>query len=215
MYTPKHFREEDLPTLHALMHDYNFAILVTQQDGIPQASHLPFILDRERGQYGTLLAHMARANTEWRSFATMAEVLIIFQGPHTYVTPSWYEERLSVPTWNYAAVHAYGKPRIIEDVQEMYALMEKLIQQSEARFEEQWQLDGIRGDYSDKLIRGTVGFEIEITRLEGKYKLSQNRPVVDRVQVAERLRQSADAVDVEIARLMQIRLPEDETMGNG
>src|SRR5689334_6127120 len=177
MYTPKHFREEDLSTLHDLMEAYNFAILVTQKDGLPQASHLPFMLDRDRGQYGTLLAHMARANAEWRLFATMSEVLVIFQGPHTYVTPSWYEERLSVPTWNYAAVHAYGKPRIIEDVQEMYVMLERLIGQSEARFEKQWRLDYARGEYTDKLIRGTVGFEIEITRLEGKYKMSQNRPV--------------------------------------
>ncbi len=95
-----------------LMQEHNFAALVTQQpDGVPLATHLPFILDTERGPYGTLFGHMARANQQWQSFDSTQEVLLIFQGPHAYISPSWYDEKLSVPTWNFAAVHAYGKPQ--------------------------------------------------------------------------------------------------------
>src|SRR5260370_40830619 len=123
MYIPKAFREDDIKTLHTFMREYSFATLVTQQEGMPFASHLPFLLDREQGPYGTLLAHMARANPQWRDFDGTQEALVIFQGPHAYISPSWYQASLSVPTWNYAVAHAYGQPRIIEDQAILYTLL--------------------------------------------------------------------------------------------
>jgi transcriptional regulator len=205
MYIPKAFHEDDISQLQTLMQQNNFAILVSSQDSVPLATHLPFILDATRGPYGTLLSHMARANPHWRSFNDAQESLVIFQGPHSYITPSWYDEPLSVPTWNYAAVHAYGKPRIIEDVAEMWELMETLIQQSEAQFEQPWQLSSLPHDFVEKKLPGTVCFEIEITRLEGKFKLSQNRPVSDRIHVADALQDSPDPLSQGVATLMKER----------
>lgn len=205
MYTPEAFRADDLPRVHKLMQDYNFAALVTTQpDGAPVASHLPFVVDTQRGSYGngTLLGHMARANQQWRSFDVEREVLVIFQGPHTYISPSWYEATLSVPTWNYAVVHAYGKPRIVEDATILYNMLHTLTEQSEAQFEQPWPFD-LPQDYVQKMLRGIVGFEIEITRLEGKFKLNQKRPRTDQVNVAATLQNSGDALSGDVAQMMR------------
>ncbi|HJT57424.1 MAG TPA: FMN-binding negative transcriptional regulator [Ktedonobacteraceae bacterium] len=201
MYIPKAFREDDLKKLHKLMQAYSFAALVTQQDGVPVATHLPFLLDTERGPYGTLKAHMARANPQWRTFSSKQEVLVIFQGPHTYITPSWYEVELSVPTWNYAAVHAYGIPNIIEDRAALYDLLKMLIQTHEAQFEKPWDFQ-LPEDYLQKMMQGTVGFEIPITRLEGKFKMSQNRSASEQQRVMGALSESQDAMNMSVAALM-------------
>ena len=200
MYIPKAFREDDIPTLHTFMQAYSFATLVTQQNGVPFATHLPFILDTVRGPHGTLLAHMARANPQWQDFKSAQEVLVIFQGPHAYISPSWYEVELSVPTWNYAAVHAYGLPRLIEDREELYTLLKTLIQTHEAHFEKPWPFQ-LSDDYLQKMMRGIAGFEIEITRLEGKFKLSQNRTAAERANVISALQESTDTLAV--AELMK------------
>jgi transcriptional regulator len=193
MYIPKAFREDDLNTLHKFMREYSFAILITQHEGVPFATHLPFMLDTRHGPNGTLLAHMARANPQWHDFVSEQEVLVIFQGPHAYVSPSWYEVELSVPTWNYAVVHAYGTPRLIEDDEELYKLLKILIETHEAQFERQWPFQ-LRDDYLQKMMRGIVGFEIEITRLEGKFKLSQNRTESERENVIAALQESKDTL---------------------
>jgi transcriptional regulator len=200
MYIPKAFREDDIPTLHTFMQAYSFATLVTQQNGVPFATHLPFILDTVRGPHGTLLAHMARANPQWQDFKSAQEVLVIFQGPHAYISPSWYEVELSVPTWNYAAVHAYGLPRLIEDREELYTLLKTLIHTHEAHFEKPWPFQ-LSDDYLQKMMRGISGFEIEITRLEGKFKLSQNRTAAERANVISALQESTDTLAV--AELMK------------
>ena len=204
MYTPPAFREDDLQTIHALMRDNSFAILVTQRDGVPLATHLPFMLDTSRGPYGTLIAHMARANTQWRAFAGGQEVLVIFQGPHAYVTPSWYDPGLNVPTWNYAAVHAYGTPRLIEDEATLYAMLSRLTATHEAGFEQPWLFEMSADDFRGKL-KGIVGFEIEITRLEGKMKLSQNRSQADQARVAAALAESPNATVASVGQLMKQR----------
>jgi transcriptional regulator len=204
MYMPELFRDEDIATLHTLMRDYSFATLVTQHDGTPFATHLPFILDADTGPYGTLLGHMARANPQWRDFDASQEVLVIFQGPHTYVSPSWYEVELSVPTWNYAVVHAYGHPRLITDYDACYALLDTLVRTHEAQFPTPW-LFQLPQDYVRKMIQGIVGFAIQITRLEGKYKLSQNRALTDQQNVAATLQQSPDPVSRDVGTLMQQR----------
>jgi len=123
MYLPKPFREDDPARLHALIRAHGFATLISERDGEPFASHLPLLLDAERGPRGTLLGHMARANPQWRSFDQGRAALAIFHGPHCYVSPSWYANAPAVPTWNYAAVHAYGRPRVLEDGGEVRALL--------------------------------------------------------------------------------------------
>ncbi len=149
MYIPKAFREDDIKTIHTFIREYSFATLITQHEGVPFANHLPFILDAERGSNGALLAHMARANSQWHDFSSVQEVLVIFQGPHAYISPSWYEVELSVPTWNYAVVHAYGLPRLIEDQEELYNLLKILIQTHEAQFETPWPFQ-LSDDYLQK-----------------------------------------------------------------
>ena len=201
MYLPKSFQTEDLAELHGFMRAYNFATLVTQHQGAPFASHLPFLLDAERGPHGTLLAHVARANPQWRDFDTTSEALVIFQGPHAYISPSWYETHPSVPTWNYAVVHAYGVPRVVEDQARLHHILETLVDTHEAAFAQPWRMD-LPHDYLDKMMRAVVGFEIEITRLEGKLKLSQNRSEHDQQRVAEMLRDSDDPLSVDVATMM-------------
>jgi transcriptional regulator len=201
MYIPKAFREEDMKKLHKLMQEYSFAALITQQDGVPVATHLPFLLDSGRGPYGTLMAHMARANAQWKTFNGEQEALVIFQGPHAYISPSWYEVELSVPTWNYAAAHAYGKPEIIEDNAVLYDLLKALVQTHEARFEKPWNFQ-LPDDYLQKMMRGIVGFEIQITRLEGKFKMSQNRTAGEQQQVIAALRGNRDELNNGVAELM-------------
>lgn len=202
MYIPKAFREDDINILHALMQKYSFATLVTQQDGVPFASHLPFLLEAARGPRGTLLAHMARANPQWRTFNEAQEVLVIFQGPHAYISPSWYEVELSVPTWNYAVVHAYGVPRLIEEKIVLYNLLKTLIQAHEAQFERPWTFE-LPDEYVQKMMQGVAGFEIEITRLEGKFKMSQNRSETERETVIAALQDSPDALNISVAEIMR------------
>ena len=147
-----------------------------------------------------MLAHMARANPQWHDFDNSQEVLIIFQGPHAYISPSWYEVEQSVPTWNYAVVHAYGFPQLIEDQEKLYNLLKILIETHEAQFDEPWPFQ-LTDEYLQKMMRGIVGFEIEITRLEGKFKLSQNRTETERENVIAALQKSTGTVPV--AELMR------------
>lgn len=201
MYIPRSFSEDDPAVLYSLMQRYSFATLVTCTDGQLIASHLPFMLDPQRG---VLKAHMARANAQWQSFNNNQEVLVIFQGPHAYVTPSWYEpDPNNVPTWNYAVVHAYGLPRVIDDPAAVYQLLCELVDINEAGFETPWQLDDFPA-YEHRL-RAVVAFEIDITRLEGKFKLSQNRNDTDQQHVMDELSGSETPLDAATGALMQER----------
>ncbi len=186
MYLPKSFEQTDLPTLHNLMEEYNFATLVSQQQGQPIASHLPFLLDRQAGQFGTLKAHMAQANPQWRSFED-GEVLVIFQGPHAYISPSWYEVSPSVPTWNYAIIHAYGRAKPLADAAALHDMMGSLVDRHESGLDQPWSMAGLSEQYTQNMLAAIVAFEIEITRLEGKFKLNQNRSETDQQQVAAEL----------------------------
>jgi transcriptional regulator len=163
----------------------NFATMVTVKDGIPFASHLPFVIDRDAGENGTLIAHMARANSQWKDLSADTEVLVIFQGPHAYVSPSLYETHPSVPTWNYLTVHAYARPRIIEDEAAVRAILQDLVSQHEAPGSG-WTMASAEG-YVARMLRSIVAFELTITRLEGKAKLSQNRDATDAGNVAASL----------------------------
>jgi transcriptional regulator len=205
MYIPKAFREDDLVTLYTLMQHHSFATLITQHDGVPFASHLPLLLRPEEGLYGTLVGHMARANPQWHDFDPAQEVLVIFQGPHTYVSPSWYEVHPSVPTWNYAAVHAYGTPQLIDDSAALYDMLHALVHTYEAPMPQPWTFD-LAADYVHNMMQGIVGFAIRITRLEGKYKLSQNRPHGDQQRVVTALEQQGDPLSAGVAALMRTRV---------
>jgi transcriptional regulator len=197
MYIPKSFSETDLTTLQTFMQQHNFATLISRD---LTATHLPLMLDTTRGEYGTLTGHVARANSHWKCFDD-GEVLVMFQGAHTYISPRWYETT-DVPTWNYAVVHVYGIPHLIQDPTRLTAMLEKLVDHHEAGFSPAWTLD-LSADTLHKLLQAIVGFEIEITRLEGKFKLSQNRSDADQQRVSEALATSDYAPDREVGALMR------------
>ncbi len=194
MYIPKSNVEEDMSVLHQFMQDNNFAILVSQHEGQLTATHLPVLLDTTRGDYGVVVAAFDRGQ----------EVMVIFQGPHAYVSPSFYEVHPSVPTWNYAIVHAYGLPKIIDDHERLYTMLDKLVHRHEDLREPSWEMK-LPDDYMNKMMAAVVGFEIEITRIEGKYKLSQNRTEADQQHVIDHLSQSDYALDGQTADLMRER----------
>jgi transcriptional regulator len=204
MYLPQAFREDDLSTLQAFMQQYSFATLITQHDGMPYASHLPLLFRAQAGPYGTLLGHMARANPQWHDFTTGREVLAIFHGPHVYVSPSWYGVHPSVPTWNYAVVHAYGIPQLIADNAVLYEVLQELVRTFEAPSPTPWAFE-LPGEYVQSMMRGIVGFTLRLTRLEGKYKLSQNRAPADQRRVTAALQTQGDALSSAVATLMAQR----------
>lgn len=181
MYTPKFNQMFDRALLLQVMRTYSFAILfgAHTDDGSPAATHLPLVV-KDEGEHGLLEGHFARANPHWKSLARK-ETLVVFNGPHSYVSPTLYAEELSVPTWNYIAVHAYGKLSLVEDEAGKEALLAGLIQTNEPAFADKWKAmpDGFRRT----MLAGIVGFRIPIDRIEGKFKLSQNRPEVDRRNV--------------------------------
>jgi len=203
MYIPAAFREDRLDVLHGLIREHSFGALVTTTEAGPFATHLPFLLDRDRGPVGTLRGHLARANEHWHSLEGV-EALVIFAGPHSYITPTWYPTPVAVPTWNYVAIHAYGRPRLIQDGPELRRILDDTIAEFEARFTYQWQPP--EGDYVPTLMRNVVGFEIELTQLEGKAKLSQNRSRGDQTAVIAGLRAQGDAQGLAVADLMAARL---------
>ena len=203
MYIPRLNQETDLATLQDFMTAYNFAILVTHDDDGLNAPHLPLILDRERGEYGTLIGHMARANKQWKAFDAR-EVLIIFNGPHAYISPTWYENHPSVPTWNYATVHAYGVPIVTDDQQTTDQALHALVKHQEKDRNPEWVME-LPDDYMDTLRKAIVAFEIPITRLEGKFKLSQNKSDKDKENVISELMKSEYGGDVATGELMRNR----------
>ena len=204
MYLPKDFLEEDEKRLAALMAGNSFALLVTSDgEGLPFASHLPFLHEPQTGSKGRLLGHMARANPQWRHFENGAEVMVVFSGPHAYISPSWYATHPSVPTWNYAAVHVYGRPTLLDENQAR-VLIGRLVETYEAGSENPWLMD-LPEKYERMMLRGIVAFEIAIDRLEGKFKLSQNRDAVDRDNVARQLEQAGFDDATGVAKLMRAR----------
>jgi transcriptional regulator len=201
MYIPAAFRENRLDVLHDLIRQNSFGTVVSHGAEGMVASHLPLLLDSERGPHGTLRGHVARANPHWQEFQDEAEVLVIFTGPHAYISPSWYQAELSVPTWNYAAVHAYGVPRLVEG-DELYGILEAMVRTHEAPLDKPWALQ-LPDDFLSRMMKAIVGFEICITRLEGKLKLGQNRSSADQQGVVEALMRQGDPLGVGVAELMK------------
>lgn len=200
MYLPEHFEETNSERIAALIENNSFGMLVTAPDGVPFASHLPFIFECAAGAKGRLLCHMARANPQWQHFSRCGEVLVVFQGPHAYISPSWYSSS-GVPTWNYAVAHLHGKPRLIESESELEALLERLTHVYESHMPNPWK-SNLAGERRAKLLNMIVGFEIEITDIQAKFKLSQNRPPEDQQNVVEKLGQSGNQIEVAVAKLM-------------
>ena len=204
MYIPSHFQEERAEVLHEFIRAHPFATLVTQGPAGMIASHIPLLLDASAS---ILRGHLARANPQWKEFEVGVDALVIFNGPHHYISPSWYPSKAEhgkvVPTWNYVAVHAYGRIRIVEDRDRLLDHLRKLTDSQEAGNPDRWRVDDAPADYIEGLTRAIVGVEIEIGRLEGKWKVSQNRPAADRQAVAARLREFGDESALAMAELIE------------
>ncbi len=205
MYTRAHFAETDLGKLHDAIQAYSFATLVSQHAGELTASHLPLLLKRDaEGEYGTLLGHMAKANPQWQQAAGQ-DVLAIFSGPHAYISPTWYEEEKTVPTWNYVAVHAYGRLEIIENSREKLDILRQTVQVYERNMPAPWPMPE-PDEFVSRLADQIVAFQIPLRRLEGKWKLNQNHSLARRQRVIAALNSRSEEASREIAGLMEERL---------
>lgn len=206
MYNPPHFREDRVPVLHDLIREHGLATLVTLGPAGLTADHIPMEVDAAVGSFGTLVGHVSRANPLWRLAAEGTEALAVFQGPQTYVTPAWYATKQEtgkvVPTWNYAVVHAHGPLRAIEDRAWLRAFVERLTNRYESGRPEPWRVTDAPDDYIEGMLKGIVGIEIPIARLEGKWKVSQNRPAADREGIVTGLRAGGHALGSAMAALV-------------
>ncbi len=192
MYVPPLFKDDRIDVLHDAIRHSGLATLVTlTTDGLI-ASHVPMLLDAEPAPYGTLLGHVARPNPQARGAAAGVQALAIFQGPDVYITPSWYatkrENGKVVPTWNYVAIHAYGPVEFFDAPERLRAIVTRLTERQEAARAEPWAVSDAPADYVEGMLKGIVGFALPITRLEGKWKMSQNRPAQDRAGVVAGLK---------------------------
>ena len=207
IYLPDVFHETDLDALHALIQCYSFATLISPDSLEPMITHLPLLLDRGRGAQGTLIGHFARANSHWRTLQERPEAIAVFHGPHAYVSPSWYGVHPSVPTWNYAVVHAAGRARLMHEPQALEHITRQLVETFERPRPEPWPM-ALPQDFHQRMLGGIVGFEIEIAQLSGKFKLGQNRTLDDRRRVATTL-EAGSAAEQELAALMRARVMDE------
>lgn len=204
MYVPKHFAQTDVASLHALVRAHSFATLVSVVDGELFATHVPLLLDADRGPFGTLVGHVARANPHARAFEAGARGLAIFHGPHAYVSPRWYAAEPNVPTWNYLAVHASGPTSVMAERDAVRALLVRSAGAYETGAERPWSLASIPEAFATGLQKGIVAFELAIDRIEGKRKLSQNKTPADRAGVIAALRERGGEDACAIADAMEV-----------
>jgi transcriptional regulator len=206
MYRSKHFDECRIPVLHDAIAEIVLGTLITFSKVGLQATHLPFFIDREAGDYGVLYGHMARANPHWLELALSNEVLVTFLGPEAYITPSWYETKEPtgrvVPTWNYVSVQARGAVEIFEDTTMLRNIVERLTTQQEAGRDKPWHVDDAPPEYISAQLGGIIGLKIPVTELYGKWKMSQNRPLEDRVSVVNALHSSSCESNRAVAGVM-------------
>lgn len=207
MYVPAHFEETKIEVLHDLIDANPLATLVTMTSNGINANHIPLHLVKVKGRHGTLQGHVARANPVWSEIDNDVEALIIFQGPNSYITPSWYptkqEHGKVVPTWNYVTVHAYGKFRVIDDPVWVRSQLELLTAQQEASLDKPWEIADAPVEFTDKMIGAIVGIEILITKLTGKWKVSQNQPVLNQAGVIEGLKLLNTSEATKVAALVE------------
>lgn len=196
MYLPAHFDEPRLEELQRLIAEHPLGVLVTHGEGGLDANHLPFELDPAAGAQGSLRAHVARANPLWKQLESGAQVLVVFRAEHAYLSPSWYpskrEFHKQVPTWNYRVVHAHGEITVRDDERFVRGLVARLTRKHEASQPAPWKMGDAPTDYIDAMLKAIVGVEVEISRLVGKFKLSQNRELRDRLGAGEALKQQGD-----------------------
>jgi transcriptional regulator len=209
MYNPAHFVEDRLPVLHELIRAHPLATLVTITAEGLVANHIPMEIGPGEGAFGTLRGHVSRANPLWRTAQT-GPALAIFQGPQGYVTPAWYPAKAEhgkvVPTWNYAVVHAHGPLHVIDDPSWLRAFVERLTDAHEQGRREPWHVSDAPEDYIQRQVQGIVGLELEIVRLEGKWKMSQNRSAEDRAGMLHGLRQTGDPASLALAEAVAERM---------
>jgi transcriptional regulator len=211
MYLPSHFEETRIEVLHDLVRQHPLGTLVTLgTDGL-NANHIPFELEAVPAPYGTLRGHVARANPVWRDHSRDLDALVIFNGPQVYISPTWYETKKQtgevVPTYNYAVVHAYGRVQVIDDRAWLRGLVTRLTEQFESGHSAPWQVSDAPEDFIDKQLSAIVGIEITISKLAGKWKASQNRPLEDRAGVVQALGATEDANSVAMAQLVKRSIP--------
>ena len=186
MYMPDLFAVNDRQTQIDFIRTTGWGYLTGVIDDEPYVTHLPFLVDGGTGEE-RLVAHMARANPHWESFANGKPQLVVFPGPHTYITPSWYNTDKAVPTWNYTTAHVYGTPVVIDDPHTVYAGQQDLVNHYEAQFDMPWRMEDVDTDFIDGMLHAIVSFEILIERIQCKFKLSQNRPAKDQQRVVDAL----------------------------
>ena len=212
MYIPPSFAEQDVPVMHDFIEAHPLGALVTASATGLFATHLPLVLDRVRGAYGTLQGHIARANPHHELASDASEALVLFTGADAYVTPSLYPSKARhgkvVPTWNYVAVHAHGTLRFVTEPTALRRHLEELTARHESGQPRPWSIADTPDGYVDKLLGAIVGVEIEITRLDGKWKMSQNRPAEDVEGVIEGLGMSDDPRQREVAEIVRARRPD-------
>jgi transcriptional regulator len=196
MYQPPHFREDRIEVQHALIRDYPLGLLISAGAGGLMANPIPFLLDSGGATLGVLRCHLARANPQWRDLTGVDECMAVFQGPQGYITPSWYAAKREtgkvVPTWNYATVHVWGRPSVIEDAAWLRRQIDGLTALQEGRRTPPWSVSDAPDDFIAAQVKGIVGIEILISRIEGKWKVSQNRPENDRAGVVNGLTGEGD-----------------------
>ncbi len=201
MYIPSSFVERDILRLHDMREHHSFALLISQQFPALVASQLPLLLDREDGQFGTLVGHWAKANPQWQSL-NQQMVLVVFSGPHCYVSPQWYGAENVVPTWNYLAVHVAGRVELVDDREQLRLIVRRMVGTYERLNPSPWSMPDEQTPCENRMLDQIVGFRIRIESIEGQWKLSQNHPTERRQKVIARLREQGGENPLEIAALM-------------
>ncbi|MGH7740017.1 MAG: FMN-binding negative transcriptional regulator [bacterium] len=202
MYVPEAFQKKDGDELTRFIRENNFGILFSGLDGGLQANHLPFLFEASAGGPGLLRGHMAKANPQGRTLGAGEEVLVVFQGPHAYISPNWYEMPQRVPTWNYTAVHVYGRYQTLGGLEPTRQSLKDLVDAQEGSMKKPWKMESLSEEFVEKMVAQVQAFEIEITRLEGKWKLGQNHPKESRQKVVEALKREGGFFQKAIADLM-------------
>jgi transcriptional regulator len=206
MYTPPAYAEAELALLHRRMREWNFATLVPHGASGCNATHLPFLLDANGDSgpaQGTLTTHLARANPQLKDLQAGAEALVIFQGPHAFISPSWYDNRLTFPTWNYTAIHVRGQPRLIEAPADIHAVLRRTVAQHDTPLGGPWDFEQMPETMISPRLRAIVALEIPIGRIEGKMKLNQDKSVADRLGVIAALERQGRPDGLAVAQLMR------------
>lgn len=215
MYTPKPYLEADLATLHAGMRAWSFATLITVGPHGANATHLPFLLDAQDDGPGLLTTHLSKKNPQFDDLRAGGEALVIFQGPHAFITPSWYVKQSTFPTWNYTAIHARGTPRVIEERMAVHAVLRRTVAQYDTPLRAQsggtWDYDAMPFDFVAPRLDMIAAVEIPLRALEGKFKLNQDRSEEDRRGVIAALERLGDAQGVAVAGLMRQQMEATET----